>query len=188
MSEIQQKTKKPIYKKWWVWVLLIVLIVILITGLTAGGKMNGEKARTINTATTTQSGPTILESYNLGELVKVDKFEFSALSFKETKSDNAALQPKEGNKYMAVEVQITNNGDSKEMVSSILSFHLENSAGERAMHIYTPPTDKPFEGQLLKGDTTKGTLTYEVPKNATGLKFFYNPNFLLGKSIVVKVN
>ena len=195
MSEIQQKTKKPIHKKWWVWVLLAALIVILITGLTAGGKMNGEKTRTVDTASTSsmttnpaQSGPAIFGSYNIGELVKAEKLEFTALSFKDTKSDNPLLQPKDGTKYIAVEVQITNNGDEKEMVSSMMSFHLENSDGQRQMHIYTPPTDKTFEGQLSKGDTTKGTLTYEVPKNSTGLKFFYNPNSLLGKSIVVKLN
>ena len=198
MSEIQQKTKKPIHKKWWVWVLLIVLIVILITGLTAGGKMTGEKPRTVITSSSSssssmtsnpvQSVPAIFGSYNIGELVKAEKLEFTALSFKDTKSDNPLLQPKEGTKYIAVEVQITNNGDEKEMVSSMMSFHLENSDGQRQMHIFTPSVDKPFDGQLSKGDTTKGTLTYEVPKDSKGLKFFYNPNSLLGKSIVVKLD
>ena len=195
MSETEQKTKKPIYTEWWIWVLTIVLIVIFITGLTAGGKMKGEKARTVDIANTSsmasnpaQSVPAIFGSYNIGELVKAEKLEFTALSFKDTKSDNPLLQPKDGTKYIAVEVQITNNGDEKEMVSSMMSFHLENSDGQRQMHIYTPSTDKPFEGQLSKGDTTKGTLTYEVPKDSKGLKFFYNPNLLLGKSIVVKLN
>ena len=193
MSEIQQKTKKPLHKKWWVWVLLIIVIFVFIGSL-GGGKKEGEKIGMVNTsstatttASTAQSSSVVLDSYNLGDLVKVDKFEFSVLSVKETKSDNPYIKPKEGNKYMTVELQIKNNGDTKEVVSTLMNFYLKNSDGEKGTQALMTG-DKSVDGELLKGDKIKGTITYEISKNSSGLKFYYNPSFLFGKSIVVKLD
>ena len=69
----------------------------------------------------------------------------------------------------------------------MMNFYLKNGEGEKGMQTFMTG-DKSVDGELLKGDKIKGTITYEIAKNSTGLKFYYNPSFLFGKSIVVKLD
>jgi hypothetical protein len=180
-----KKKGKSIFKKWWFWLIIVVIIIAIATG-------SGQKSEKVGTSSssssqTQQSQITIQDSYAINDIVKVSDFEFSVLSAKNYISSNQSIKPKEGYKFIKVELYIENKGINKETVSTILNFYLKDSDGQKATQSFMGD-DKSIDGELLKGDKIKGTITYEVPINSSGLKLYYNPSFITGKSIVVNLS
>jgi Domain of unknown function (DUF4352) len=180
-NTIKEKKKTPFYKKWWLWVVVIFLLLISLAGRNKSQKI-GESSNTNNS--TTASNIDLKDLYNLNDIIKVSDFEFTVFSAKEYISENQFIKPKDGNKLIKVELMIENKGDKKETVSSMLNFYLKDSDGVKGVQSFIAD-DKSIDGEFLKGDKIKGTITYEVSKDSKGLKLYYNPSFILGKSIVI---
>ncbi|WZU02647.1 hypothetical protein MGH68_07070 [Erysipelothrix sp. D19-032] len=77
--------KKPLYKKWWFW--LIVVILIGVVGSQLGNDDKDTQKETEKVITK--------EYYEIGEIVETDKYSFVVNSIRELEP-NQFVQPKEG--------------------------------------------------------------------------------------------
>ena len=169
--------KKPIYKKWWFWI-LIALVIIGIASV-AGSDTN----------TITSSSPNISEKteYNQGEeailgngVITVTKVERS--------QGNTFDKPKEGKEYVIVTVNIENKGKNN-LSYNPWYFKLQNSQGQQeSMTFTTIDKDTSLQsGELISGGKVTGTVTFEQPKGDTGLILIYNDNIWSSKELKIKL-
>lgn len=165
--------KKPIYKKWWFWVLLVVIL----AGI--GGAMAGESDIPVNNDVVieqaTQAKPednednedNVVPSINddivyVGESATTNGYTLTVQSAGVFISDNEFLQPEDGKEYVTVDVLIENTGKEDITVSSLLCFNayvddfsvdldIMNDAGEI------------LDGTVAVGKKLQGMLCYQLP-------------------------
>ena len=177
------KEKKPWFKKWWVWVLIVVVLIGV------GGAMGGEKN---NTATNTgNSGGSQSEKteekteFKVGETASFDDKSITVTEVQRNyDTGNQFAQPESGKEFVIVTVQITNNSDST-LDYNTFEFKMQDSNGVQQNEAFSALTEgKLNSGSLAKGGKVTGKLAYEVPKDDAGLKLLYqNFSFFDNKAI-----
>lgn len=174
----------------WVGIIIVALIVLgVISAIFGGGKSSVDSAKvgekTTETVKTTSNTPELKASYKVGDIVSVGDYLVTVNSFKNNiATDNQFIVPKDGNQFVQVDITIENKGKDKTNISTLLQMYVKDSEGSKFNQTFIPD-QKSLDGELLSGDKVKGQLTYEVPKNVSGMKYYYNAAFLFGKSIVV---
>lgn len=111
------------------------------------------------------------EVYKVGDTIKVQDHTLSVLA------------ANRGGNKVNVEVQINNTGTKELVVSSLVSFSAKTVAGERLGYAFASGGGQ-LDGKILPDDKLKGTLSYTVPPDASGLKLYYTPT-LFGQSAVI---
>lgn len=170
----------------WIGIAVVAFIVLGVIGSMLGGnKSTDGKISTTSTSNSSNSTPELASSYKVGDVVKTGDYIFTAISVNgDTPSGNEYIKPKDGSRFVTVELSIENKGTTKTSISTLISMYLKGSDGTKFQQSYTI-NPKPIDGELLANDIIKGSVTYEVPKTASGLKFYYNPAWITGKSIVI---
>jgi len=93
---------------------------------------------------------------------------------KEDEDEYWALEAKEGNQFIILDLILENLGDEDEYLG-LHGGEIIDSEGYSYANGFTSRLDKPFNsGEVLPGMKRRGEVAYEVPKNAKDLKFTYN--------------
>jgi len=176
----------------------IIAVILIVFAISMAGSGEKPEKTSQNSNVSISSSPAqnpaksskateLKEKYKVGDVVKIGDYTFSVNSFEDNASGgNDYLKPKEGNKFVKINLTIENNGKEKTTVSTMLQMYLKDSEGTRFRQTFLMG-QKPLDGEILAGDKTKGDIAYELPKNSTGLKFYYNAAWLSGESIVVEL-
>ncbi|MDQ6694193.1 MAG: DUF4352 domain-containing protein [Chloroflexota bacterium] len=88
------------------------------------------------------------------------------------------LKPAAGNEYIVLNMTIENTSSDKKIVSTLLNFSVKDGTGHRYSLALGAKTTGSLDGDIAPNTKTTGETAFEVPANATGLVFIYNP--LLG--------
>ncbi len=120
---------------------------------------------------------------SVGDKVKGSYLTITYLSCKPYVSDNMFLQPAEGYQYISIEVEVENTGSSDRTVSSI-SF---NGYADGLACGQTYVRDDNLSGTISSGRKIKGTVTFEVPKNAMVIEAEFDESILSGKKVVFTI-
>lgn len=87
------------------------------------------------------------------------------------------FKPKEGYEYVIVNLTFENIDNKEHSVSSLLSAKVVDDTGQRyTIAIGVDTADIP-DGTIAAGDKSRGELAFEVPTDATGLVYIYDPLF-----------
>ncbi|MCF0242143.1 MAG: DUF4352 domain-containing protein [Treponema sp.] len=122
-------------------------------------------------------------AYKVGDTIDIDKVKMTYLSCNPNyQTDNQFLQPEEGNKLIQCELEFENTGESDESVS-VFSFDCF-ADGQSCDMTYT---DTDLSGTISSGRKLKGTVTFEVPENASVIEVEYKPNLFINKRIILAV-
>ncbi len=100
------KVKKPLYKKWWIWLLALIVIGAIASG---GGE---KESKVTNTTSKTKTEEAVV--YKIGDALKTDKFEITVTNVKTTKSVGGQYLKEtasEGGIYVVVEWEYKNITD-----------------------------------------------------------------------------
>lgn len=174
------KNKKPIYKKWWVW----VLAVIVLAGI-AGGAGNDESSNGKNESNSTTE---VKEFYAVGEEVKLGD---NVLIVNSVEKSNGSEwdKPKDGMEYVVVNVTIKNGGSS-EISYNPFDFQMQNSQGQITDQAFTTiNTDSALSsGNLAGGGQVSGTIAFEQPVGDEALVLKYKANMFSNKEVKVNLN
>lgn len=165
----------------------LFLIVLGIIGSAMGGSSNSgtEKVGTNSESNTATSAPEQMASeYKVGDQVKSGDYVFSVNEVREDQGSQF-VKPKAGNIFIVPNVTIQNNGKEKTIVSTLLQMSIKDSEGNKYTPALTQDATGKVDGELLAGDIIKGDVGYEIPTTAKGLKFYYQPEWLTGNTIVV---
>jgi hypothetical protein len=196
--------KKPFYKKWWVW-----LIAIIVVFAVAGGSGEEETAKTIE-----KDGVVTASTEDEAEVKEEDKAddkkedqkaepekEVFAVGEKVQLGDNVLIvtkveksagsdfdQPKDGHEYVIVTVEISNAGDEN-ISYNPFDFKMSNSQGQIVDQAFTTvDTNTALQsGELAPGGKVSGTITFEQPAADSALQLQYNPSFWSDKTIKVNL-
>lgn len=177
------KDKKPLIKRWWVWVLIVVVLIGI------GGAMGGGKSDTAtNTGNKSGSQSDKAEEkteFKVGETATFDDKSITVTDVQRNyDTGNQFAQPESGKEFVIVTVKITNNSDST-LDYNTFEFKMQDSNGVQQNEAITALSEgKLNSGSLAKGGKVTGKLAYEVPKDDKGLKLLYqNFSFFDNKAI-----
>ncbi|TME13655.1 MAG: DUF4352 domain-containing protein [Chloroflexi bacterium] len=163
----QQPMQPPPRKKskTWLWIVLGV-IAVLVLGCICASALAFNAAKNVS-STTVSSGNTPVPSsqhFAVGQIVKVgDTWDVSVNSMKTSKGDQFSV-PKSGNTYLIIDLTMKNISTQEQKVSSLISFNLLDSTGQKYTETLTTMSDiHPPDGKVEAGAPLRGQLVYEVP-------------------------
>lgn len=120
------------------------------------------------------------DAHNVGDIVESSKLKIAYLSCEEYISDNMFTAPAENHRFISCEFEFENIGSSDEVVSS---FDFDCYAdGLNCKGVYIRDDD--LSATLSAGRKTKGTVTFEVPLDATVIEVEYLSNYWSSNRVV----
>ncbi len=116
----------------------------------------------------------------VGDVAETDDLRFTFLACYEDSSDNMFITPAEGYRYVTIELEVENLDDSDHAVS-YMSFHgYADGVAADLSHF----RDDTLSADLSAGRKAKGTVTFEVPVDATVIEFEYETSIWSSNPVV----
>lgn len=178
-----EKEKKPIYKKWWFWLIILVLI-IAIAG--SSGNSDSETKTTLstgeeNSSTNNSSKAETKTRYNVGEIYEGKEVAIKYVSVNDNFTGYSSYASvKDGYKIIKADFEFENVGTSDKLVSS---YDFNCYADGYDCESFWSTEDATFSATLSSGKKTKGSVYFEVPKDATEIVLEYEVNWLTSSKI-----
>lgn len=177
------KVKKPFYKKWWVWVLAIIIVGGLATGGEESTEPKTDKPAEPAVAGTTDTKkkeekkekPAEPKVAGIGEAVKVGNVVFTVHGTETAKTiGNSALSQNAQGTYLIVDASVKNEG--KESITTDSSFFKLKSGGaeyeaDATADMYVNDANTMFFLQKVNpGNTTRGKIVFDVNDDVVNAK------------------
>lgn len=188
------KPKKPLLKRWWVWVVAVIVLLIIIGNL---GRGSGQTATPAATATAKAADPTTAPSEpeetteeepeetteeqalpGVGEPVKVDDATLTLKSFKTTNRLSNGFSSKKGY-WMSVEVSVANRGKEALDINNS-DFTLVEGDGtvyetDSDVLMFIDSNKSLFLKKINPKKSVSGQLLFAIPKSAKNLVLVFKP-------------
>lgn len=183
------KNKKPLFKKWWFWAIVVVLIMAIGTsdndadnGNTTNNSTVDQNVSSDSTNSTTENKPqeTAKTEYYVGDIIEDGNTKIVFMSSGDYVEENEFMQPAEGKKYIFLQFAFENL--SKTTDTSISFYSFECYADGYAAEMYYGGDDD-LSATLSAGRATTGYLYFEVPTDAEVIEVEYETNFFTEKKI-----
>jgi len=98
------------------------------------------------------------------------------------------VQPKEGYKFVGLDVQIENRGEIVKEITSVVQMYLKDSTGQKyTFHLGSQSIlDSGLpDDELQPGERVRGQIGYQIPTNVSGLIFVFDAEvFGFGKAFI----
>lgn len=122
-------------------------------------------------------------AFLVGDVVRLDDATITYLSCENYESDNMFVQPKDGYHYVSCTFEFENNGDS-DLYASSYSFdcYADGVACDQ-----TFIRDDDLSATVSSGHKAQGTVTFEVPDNATVIEAEYETNVWTSERVAFTV-
>ncbi len=120
------------------------------------------------------------KAFHVGDIVETKIWRISYLKASEYVSDNMFIQPAEGNKFIYIELEFENISDSDRSISFYSFECYADGANCAACYMM----DDALSATLSAGRKAKGTVAFEVPKNASVIEIEYEDNFWTDSKII----
>lgn len=155
--------KTPTWKKKWLWA--IVAIVVIAIAANAGKKKDSSAAKQSSKSSAAAETPAV------GKAVKVGVWSAVVHSVADPfVPTNPIAKPKDGFRYITVDLSLTNNAEGTKQYSSLMSLKLKDADNkEWTIAITGEQLPAAPEGNFAVGETKRGTVAFEVPVAAKGL-------------------
>ncbi len=137
----------------------------------------------------TIEGERPLTTFPIGEPVTAGEMVLTVhgVSFPEGEQFN---RPDEGHRFVLVDVTIENRGSRSQNLSSLMQTWLKDDAGYR----YTVDisasilaTGGRIDGELAAGESVRGQIGFQVPLDATGLRFVFDPDLVGAEPVSIRL-
>lgn len=124
--------------------------------------------------------------FKVGETAEAENYKLTLLSVAECKPKGYTTRPKKGNIYLGAEVLVESKADRTLFVSPVHG-KLVDADGITINHkfVYRSSCEPKLDAstRLEKGEKAKGFMTFEVPKDAKGLKLSYTPGLYKAQTV-----
>lgn len=178
------KNKKPLFKKWWFWAIIVVLIISI--GTSGSDTDNGSTAnnnsapnQSISSNDSKPKDPAKTEYY-VGDTIEDGNMKIVFMSSGDYVEENEYMQPAEGKKYIFLQFAFENI--SKTTDTSISFYSFECYADGYAAEMYYGGNDE-LSASLSAGRATTGYIYFEVPLEAEVIEVEYETNVFTEKKI-----
>jgi hypothetical protein len=175
-------SKKKFYKKWWVWVLGLILLFIIIGA-------SGDSSKKVGTNEDGTAAPVKTESvYKVGDQVQLKNSVITVNSV-EFSQGGQFTKPNEGNEWINLNITIQNNSSSQQYVTTLGQMFVRDASGNSYQVAVTNKTmeniNSSLDGAVIANSKRTGWVGFEIPKGSTGLQFQYNGSMWGGGTIIV---
>ena len=158
-------------------VIVIIIIVVIASASRGSGSANTNTSSSNNSSSSTSStSPTQAPAtaHKVGDAVTLGGWGITVNSVT-TSTDDPLSQLKAGDAYLEIIVSLKNNTGSNQTFSSLLSFSLTDSTGQKYDQSLTSGATSP-DGNVAAGNPLKGTLAYETPKTVRQFILTFTPD------------
>jgi hypothetical protein len=125
--------------------------------------------------------------YQIGDLIEISDLAIQVLQVTYP-AGNDFVKPREDFKFVAVDVQVENMGESTQEISSIVQMYIKDSTGQKyTFHLGAQSIiDSGLpDDELQPGERIRGQIGFQVPENAAGLIFVFDAEvFGFGKVFI----
>lgn len=182
------KNKRPIYKKIWFWILIVLLIGSFATG-------NVKSSDETNVATPsekiTESQSTVKSTFTVGETADFNGIQIKLSSSVISCGDAAFVKPDNGNLYLGMIFDINNDSSTDINISSIVCFEAycdDYSINSDILGYQAPEWDglNQLDGSVASGKKMNGIIVYQVPEDFKEFEIRVKPSFWSGKEATFK--
>ncbi|HUV46819.1 MAG TPA: DUF4352 domain-containing protein [Candidatus Bathyarchaeia archaeon] len=172
-------------------VTLIFLAIIGLVVISSGGKSSKEVTSPKKVEDGKQeSSPEVVKEekkkevtiFKIGEEIDAGDY---FITVKGARKSSGTIVPKAGNTYLLVDVLVENKTDEEKAVSSMLSSSVKDEEGVKYTITIGADNKGSLDGKLLPNDKLRGEVTFEVPKEATGFKYYFETGVFGGETVVV---
>jgi hypothetical protein len=144
------------------------VVLLIVIGLVIAGTAAHNVSQ--NAANGNLGGKAPAASYKLGDTAKTSDFQVTVFGVKDPQPPlNQFDQPQQGDRYVSVDLQVTNPGKNQASFSSLLGLHLldaqNHQYNENIMASLTPSAP---DGEIAAGQSIRGFVVFEVPVGVTG--------------------
>ncbi|KEH85157.1 hypothetical protein Z965_10500 [Clostridium novyi A str. BKT29909] len=184
-----QKIKKPFYKKWWFWVIVVIVGIGAIgaNGSKDDPKKVGETSAKVADKKTESNKPKV---FKVGDIIELKNLKVTVNKVYNVKG-NEISKPKDGNEFIAVDCTVENISKEEQAVSSLAMFKVVDKDGRACEYSITGQTAAnagQMDGQIAPGRKLTGVYVVEVPKGTKGLELEFDSSLILGGQVIVKLN
>jgi len=120
------------------------------------------------------------EAYHVGDVIETKNLRIKYLNAAEYKSDNMFLEPKDGYNFVYIELEVENLSNTDQLFS-YFSFNCY-ADGVSCDGFYG--MDDAISSNLSSGRKAKGTVAFEVPKDAQSIEFEFEDNLWTDSKII----
>ena len=190
------KPKKPIYTKWWFWIIIVFVGLIIISSLGDNEDVPTQSDPSLNSSTeqietsnieTSPVESTSIENDNIfyvGETIDANGLKITYQAAEKWEGYNQYLKPAEGYQYIRIKLSVKNTASTDRYISSF-EFTCYADGKKEEMNFLG---DKILEGgSLSSGRITEGYIYFSVPSNASEIEVEYETDFWSDKKAVLKV-
>lgn len=130
------------------------------------------------------------EEFSVGDVVELGDWRIQVHGFTDPYTeDNEFLSPAEGNRWVAVDAEVTNNGESADIVSSIVCFELLDGNNQAyTVTITAGEAAQPPDGEVASGASRRGTLVYELPAGVNDMRLSFKCDLFSTGSAVIRLS
>jgi hypothetical protein len=119
------------------------------------------------------------EVFAVGDLVELGDWRVRVHGLTDPVQGTEFLQPADGARWVAVDVEVTNASDQAEAVSSMLCFQLVDDQNRTFNQTVTGASSAATpDGDVAAGASLRGSVEYEVPADARGLRLNFSCDLL----------
>lgn len=155
---------------------ILIVSLLLVFNLTGCGEKTltkdeeGNKKTTFNINETATVNKTKIKINSVKKIMSECSWEFEGTCYAESKPD--------GDFYLLVDLTIENTGEDSLNISSIMSFELKDSNGEKGQYaLLTKNITSQLDGSVMSNDMLKGQIAFDV-KEAESYNFYYQDSLL----------
>jgi uncharacterized protein DUF4352 len=143
--------------------------------IACGGGASANSGSTTSGSSSTTSAST--QHFKVGQQVKVGSTWVITVNSVKTSQGDDVFQPKSGNTFLIVDLTAKNVSSTEQTLSSILSFTLKDSTGQKYDETIVTGATAP-DGKVAAGDQVRGQLAYEVPASMKAFTFAFEADIL----------
>lgn len=189
------KVKKPIYQKWWFWVILGIAAIAIIgsSGSNETPSQEDNQNPTPTVSANANNNPSATETtpntpsdnkYRVGDVVNANGLAITYVSAEKWESGNTFLQPEDGYVYIRLKISAENKSTVDRYISSFEFACYADGKKESSSYL----GDNQLEGGTLSaGRKTEGYLYFTVPANAKTIEVEYETSFWTDKKAIFVV-
>ncbi len=135
------------------------------------------------------SAPAAGQTFKVGDTVKLGDWQAKVYTVTDPYLPaNEFGKPKPGNRVVAVDAEVTNLSSKPQTVSSIACFQLQDGQNKSYNLTITGDSTAGLDGEIGAGAAKRGTLAYELPQSANGLKLQFKCNLLGSGSATIALS
>ena len=135
------------------------------------------------TQESTEAQPVVAEGV-VGQPVKCGDLSITVHSFTGSAGE-PMFEPEAGNQYIVVDLEVDNNAQEAEHVSTVMQMSIKTPEGygyDQAMYF---PEPKYPDGAIAAGQKARGNVAFEVPATIGAMNFVFDPMF--GAPVSIKL-